>query len=310
MSVDLNLIDNRTAYPEHIEKSLEDYHSMYSLTSVFYKGIGLLKDSTFAIGTLFSRSSRYHRYADTIEGNEDHRALVVLTHGLNGHPSILDGHHDHFYGRSVTIYQPHVLKKGYCPLDEAAAPIYENVYRWALENPFKPLVFVGVSNGARLSAYISAKLVKSGEITNPIKVSSIAGPFKGTRMLGVSTEEEVKGNFLHKTMDLAKSAFGVMYMGRDLSRELRYKSERGKRLMENMRHAASVHQVSYDFYATKADSRVTFLDAALPERIAGAYYEIMDREGHSSIVGAVRERQVERCMEFVRENEETRSVGR
>ncbi|MFT4553172.1 MAG: hypothetical protein ACI9S8_001808 [Chlamydiales bacterium] len=303
MLVDLCIIDNRVSYPEHVERSMDDYQNLNMVTSLFYKIIGLLKDSAFSIGTLFSRSSHKDNYAGTIVANDETGALIVLIHGLNGHPSILDGHYDFFQNRSVTIYQPYVWKKGYCPLEEAAASIYENVLAWAKQYPQKPLVFVGVSNGARLSGYISAKLVKSGNITNPIKVSSIAGPFRGTRMLGISEREEVKGGRISKTVDIIKSVFGVLYMGRELAEELRYKSGRAKRLMENMRDAAATHPVSYDFYATKADSRVTCLDAALPERVEGAYYEIMEMEGHSSIVRAIKERQGERCMEFVRVQE-------
>ena len=134
----------------------------------------------------FNSFRKYYSVSPENSWKEDNQGLYLLIHGLMGHPSIWNSHLAklHQIHPEAEIKAPFVAHKGNCSLEEASASLLKMVKDYAKRNSGKPICLIGVSNGARIAAYLETTLRK--EDLNPkIKVSAIAGPFLGTKVINI-----------------------------------------------------------------------------------------------------------------------------
>lgn len=266
---------------------------------VILKIIGLIKDFLFTIGTYFSRISHRANYKTNIEdqgGNSE--ALCVFLHGLKGHPSIMDGHRDNFrkhLNRKLALFQPFIPKGGNCSTAEATKGIYQRILGWSQNNPNKPIIFCGVSNGARLSGHIVSMLRVSDQVANPIKINCLAGPFFGTKMLNQpdwsDKGQKIWGKLIRTRIGGNKSS--------EIITDLSYGSEKSKQLIRRIREAAKSPNTSFDFYGTRGDLLVTPFTSSLPKGVDNANYFVLKHEGHSSIVKASKAQTLKETKKFL-----------
>jgi hypothetical protein len=273
-----------------------------ALWSVISKTIGLIKDLFYVISTLFSRITHRNNYVTNKipEDNVNSGGLCVLLHGLNGHPSSMDCVRDELeekLEKPVTFYQPFVEKRGNCSIEDSSDKIYKLVVEWGEKNPEKPIIFCGVSNGARMSAYIATKLKTDPSLANPIKVNSIAGPFFGSKMVNQPDLSE-RGQSIWKWL-----MRNPMRYSKAIFDELSWGNEKAKKIIDDMRPVANEKMMSFDFYGTWGDSKVTSFTSSLPRDINGGSYYVFKYEGHSSIVKASRAQIAIKTKEFMRTNQ-------
>ena len=251
------------------------------------KVIGLGRDLSFTPKTLFSRITHRKNYAAQIENDPSADALCVMIHGLKGSPSIFDDYHDsfaRFEDKKVTLFQPHVPQKGNCSLEDASSPIYNEVLSWARQNPAKPIVIVGVSNGARIAGHLSAKLKSEGLCVNPMHVSCIAGPFNGTKLVNQPDWPGFLRSGLNKIVN-------KLYTDEVLD-ELSWDSACAGQVISEMQRAAGGN-LHYYFYSTSSDTQINPFTSAFPE-VTDANYFLTFAEGHQSVVRAAKDSIIER----------------
>ena len=141
------------------------------------------------------------------------KALLVLLHGLNGHPVQLE-HMRLRADPAWAVYNPFVHRLGDDRLDFVLRPLKLEIARFIeAHGEAVPIVLAGVSNGARLCGELEVWLRSAA--TNPVMLSGIAGPFKGTKAVTL----------------MGRLAEKMQIFGADILRELDYKSPTAVRLV-------------------------------------------------------------------------------
>ena len=188
-----------------------------------------------------------------------------------------------------------IHKKGNCSLEEASDKLYGKIFNWASLYPNKPIVFSGVSNGARLAADVASRLKIEGEVSNKIKVNCIAGPFFGSKVIHPNCKPLVRRiwQFILST-PLGGS------LSKEIIKELAWNSEKSKELISKIRIAAQLHGISFDFYASQADSLVLPFTSSLVSNVQNSKCYISDKEGHRSIINASSEQIIINLKQFMK----------
>ncbi len=214
---------------------------------------------------------------------DESQGLYVAIHGVNGRPNIwhpqlnaLREKQPHF-----DIRLPFIPKKGNCSLDESASPIEAMIRDYIRQHPSKPICLLGFSNGARIAAELEIRLRNTQP---PIKLSTISGPFAGTKNLDLANKLKV-----------ADWIYTPPFID-----ELLYQSKTATELMKRLKDAFNRAPRSYDFFATPNDSQIRPYTGSFPHlENKDANYFLVTGENHNSIVSRVSELQVQRCVEWM-----------
>jgi hypothetical protein len=261
------------------------------------KVIGLFKDLCFTIGTLVSRRRHSMNYDKVIGNYEKAKGIIVLIHGLNAHPSQMDGHFEAFeksLGDEVLIYQVQVFNKGNCSKSEAIKKITETVLPILQDKPNMKLYAHGVSNGGWLSSQLAIDVLQKGIDANRIMVNSSSSPFYGTKVIcdpkTASWQQKIWKWILQSP--LAGRHAEVVYQ------DFCWGSDAGKKVITNIQLAAQ-KGVTFEFEGCFADSKVT-PPSFYPKNVLNAQYFYPNNiQGHSSIIASQRPRQVESAKTFI-----------
>lgn len=197
---------------------------------------------------------------------EDSEGLYLLCHGLGSHPKAWDPVIHQLKQKHATadIVAPFIKDGGNCSNHEAAEPVLRLAQQYLKKHPQKPICIVGYSNGARIAAYLEARIPNE----TPVKVCSVAGPFFGAKIV-----ESVK------KFALLRKAYS-----QELLNELTPGSDIAHSLIMSMKRENSPNRW-YSFFASKDDTVVDHetskpvLDLGKGEKVF--HYE---RTGHCSIV--------------------------
>jgi hypothetical protein len=261
------------------------------------KIIGLVKDLRFTIGTLFSRFHHAANYEKVIGNRETAKGIVVLIHGLNAHPSQMDGHVKAFkekFGEDILIYQVRVEKKGNCSKSEAIKRIEDTVLPILKDSPHLKLYAHGISNGGRLASQLAVDVIKNGVSASKIMVSANSAPLYGTKAMCDPSSSPWKQKIWKRVVQsrLAGKHTEVIY------NDLTWGSQSAKQIIKDIREAAD-QGVEFEFYGSFADSKVT-PGSFYPKNVRNAkYFHPSNIQGHSSIVGDQRKRQLENAYAFL-----------
>ena len=212
------------------------------------------------------------------------KGLYVLIHGLNGQPSIWNGHIAELEKMHHTdLFVPCVPHKGNCSLEEAAIPILNQLLDFIQQHPDKPICLIGVSNGARLALWLEVQLRKKASHT-AIKISNIAGVHLGSsRMNFVASYRCTRWWFRYKPQTLEELAFN---------------SPKAKQLINAVREPFEGTR-DYEFFASTEDFHIPETDSSLPNLDKGEKHHLISGYAHSGIVGGVKKRQLESCHEWM-----------
>jgi len=299
-----NVVNNESLVNKPYDKSLDTEfldHAQCTKTSslpvIIAKIIGLLKDLLFTIETLSSRKRNQQNYGKVIGNPDTATKMVVLIHGLNAHPSQMDGHAEAFRkrcGDDVLIFQVQVHEKGNCHKDVATQKIADVVLPFLRQNPRLKLYAHGISNGGRLASLLAIKLWNERIAPQRMMVCANSSPFYGTKMMCDPSSSSFVRNSWKKIVQspLAGRHSDAIY------HDFTWGSQSGRQDIENMRRAAEAG-VRFEFDGGFADSKVT-PPSFYPSRIRDArYFRPTNIEGHSSIIGSQRTRQVTSACEFL-----------
>lgn len=246
----------------------------------------MVKDLFFGVQTIYNQYFTPQEFYDSycyldkekLEWQEN-EGLILLIHGLLGHPSHWVGHVEEIKKGSINflINAPFVFKQGNCSLEEAAGPILEIAKQYILDNPGKPICIFSASNGARISNYIDIHL---REYNVNMIISSIAGAHLGSK----------KMNFINQ-VPIIRSFFDE-----NLRSELSYESDHAKDMIESLRRKIGMGTREYYFFASTEDYLVTPYTSSLPNLFQKEKYFLIHGEGHGSIPFKVRKTQVQFCI--------------
>lgn len=232
----------------------------------------------YKISLVFNRvEAQMKPLSELGEQNYSKKKLVVCIHGLNNNPSQFKIIVDELQNKNLTdtaIFVPQVLLKGNAKLDEMVKPIYKEIKKWAKTGDDNELVFVGISNGGRISRELIAKLANSGhsEKINKIRFISIVGACKGTPLV----------NLVNK-LGLSR------LISKNIAEEMPVDSKRNQQLDRDWLEGLSKGpKREYTFFASPHDWVVTNYDSTLMAvEKQNAQYAIVPGHGHNSIVNAV-----------------------
>lgn len=210
------------------------------------------------------------------------KALLVLLHGLNGHPVQLE-HMRLRAGPAWAVYNPFVHRLGDDRLQFVLRPLKLEIARFIeAHGEAVPIVLAGVSNGARLCGELEVWLRAAA--TNPVMLSGIAGPFKGTKAVTL----------------MGRMAEKMQLFGADILRELDYESPTAMRLVGAMAARTQLRRRFY-FYGTRQDSMVYPVESATPHIDQDETRIVVEGYDHSSITHAVANHQFRSITLFVDE---------
>jgi hypothetical protein len=179
--------------------------------------------------------------------------------------------------------------------DENEAKIFQEIFAWAKNNPFKPIVLMGVSNGSRLAAHLAIMLREAG-IENPIKVSCIAGVMFGTTMMNQPTWSPQNQQRWREALQSGLPMVGGHHP--EIIKDLSWASDSAKQLIAKIRIAAE-QGMDFEFFVSASDNKVTPPASAFPSKVWNASYYFALDEGHSSIIAASLATQLETCSRFI-----------
>ncbi|PIS00926.1 MAG: hypothetical protein COT84_05040 [Chlamydiae bacterium CG10_big_fil_rev_8_21_14_0_10_35_9] len=227
-------------------------------------------------------NGKYHQLSKKHSWREENKGLYLLIHGVNGHPAAWDRHLSHLQKEhpSAEVLAPYVPFKGNCSLEKAATPLLHLVQDYVQTFPENPVCLIGVSNGARIAAYIETTL--SSEIN--LKVSAIAGPFFGAKLINLA-----------KTLRVASFFFTQEFID-----EVAFGSAIARDLIEKMRESP---EGRYEFFVTMDDSHVTPWTSGIPDLNNGEKVHICSGVGHNSIIDAVSFKQVQNCLAWMKKKD-------
>lgn len=224
----------------------------------------------------------YNKYT-TIQRDQfewkNNKGLILLIHGLFGHPSHWLSHIEEIQNNSneFLIKAPLVFKRGNCSLEAAAKPILELVQDYLDDNPGKPICILSASNGARISNYIDINL---RNYPVDLIISTIAGAHLGS----------TKMNLINQ-IPIVRSLFDERLRG-----ELSYQSQLTQIMVEEMKKKIEQGSRKYSFFATREDCLVTPFTSSLPQLDHKEKFFLLQGEGHGSIPNRVKKTQIQLCL--------------
>lgn len=207
------------------------------------------------------------------------KALLVMLHGLQGHPIQFE----HMRVRADpewAVYLPFIHRLGDDHLEHVLSPLQKVLRRFIdAHSQSIPIILVGVSNGARLCGALEVWL--RTVVSNPVLVSAIAGPFRGTKTV----------------QTIGKLAVSMGMVGAPVMNELRFDGPSSKKLVQAMAAPTELKR-QFFFYATRQDTLVAPVETCTP--IIGQNERSIVVEGydHASIVLAVAQHQFRTIREF------------
>lgn len=268
-----------------------------SLPLCIAKIVGLIKDLKFTIGTLFSRRVHSVNYGQVIGDPTKAKGIVVLIHGLNAHPSQMDGHAKAFkdrLGDKVLIYQVTVEKKGNCSKRDAVQRITDTVLPILKAAPQMKLYAHGISNGGWLASQLADDMLANEIAGNRMMVNANSSPLFGTKMMcdpKTPSWRQAIWKWIVQS-PIGGSHAEVVY------NDFTWGSEEAKKIITKIRDAAE-KEVKFEFDGSFADSKVT-PPSFYPKGIKGAgYFYPATIQGHSSIIASQRMRQVDSAVSFL-----------
>lgn len=290
-------------------RGIRDNATFAGLEKTHSKGITGLRETAYALKAFVKNillSPLFPAKHKTLkEEKSDASGLVVLFHGLNGKPSVWNGHVQKFEelavdfpGFCVDLFTPEIPKKGHCALDgKELSRLYCNIAQWARNNPGKPIVLFGQSNGARIALHLEVLLRKLAP-SNPVHLSSTGGVFYGTSMLHKLTQK-------FSPQVLQKLTLGLLTP--IACEELKLGGEASKNLLDRARLPLEPDVAGryYRKYCAVHDSHVREAGSALPILSACGEAGKVEKEylvsgfGHNSIVDSVTEEQVAKAFHWI-----------
>lgn len=199
---------------KRLERSLGGRVKGHVLASLRALKFGISRNARGKIATLLNKRPEFcelnaGRY-DT-EWKENSSGLVLMLHGLRGHPAQFDSHvrslrkHE-----NLDVKVPFILEKGDCSVEDMLEPLKQMIDEYITtqnkdENEIK-ISLVGISNGGRLSIKLTEWLKESHPDVQLLTLAS-APVLHGTgiadsigfRMQGFS--ESVKEDFKYENKD-------------------------------------------------------------------------------------------------------------
>ena len=208
--------------------------------------------------------------------------LVILLHGINGHPSHMEAQR-RVFAPDCAIHRPKVLHAGNCPLEETIEPIWAVIARHITRHKSSArIALIGLSNGGRVAAQL--EYVMRRRTTAPVFLSTMASPLMGTNVI------QTLGCL---TLLLIKKTPGS---------EISYESDTAVQLMKQMREPLPRYvKRKFVLYAAEGDLLVRPTEAAIPPLGQDEDRILVRHEGHTSIAMAVAQDQVQRWRKFINE---------
>ncbi len=235
---------------------------------------------------LLGRSSElFHRYKD--EGEEINydvedcpwnthgsKKLIVFIHGLNSSPLSWSKYLQKLPKDPQTHYfAPYVVKKGYCSVESAAAPILRVLKNYGQQHPSSSIYLVGHSLGARIAGYLDRQLCTSHDT----KLISIAGPHYGTKCVTTIRKLGLTHSLGLSPEMLAENHFGGEWSKTHVNRW----REQSKQVVASQ----ACHRL---FFASADDLRIYPSQTCFP-LLPNSSYHLLKRESHVTIIEAVQE---------------------
>ncbi|CDR33406.1 hypothetical protein [Criblamydia sequanensis] len=286
--------DNRTTLQKIIDVILATFRNLLAVWKTF--------PSRIATAFNFMPYSEYCQARDPATWNKwkgNSEGLHLLTHGFLGHPSIWNSYIDALQKKEPNsdVRVPFVPEKGNCSLEEATMPIREMVRSYLdeqiskKENTVIHISLYGVSNGARITLNLLDGLIndelntrlKEKNLRLAVKVDAIAGV-----LLGTTNWKLRLANCSNFTNWFARN---VLRVSKNILEDFNYKSEACKKLIENVQKINKTSNIalSYHFHASTEDPQVSPCSSSLPILNKGETFNVVHGEGHSSIVGRVKD---------------------
>ncbi len=271
-----------------LEPSLKQFYNHYHYKTCLKKicdiVVSIFRDFIFFLMIPYLRCSSvslYRKY-DNPKWSSTSAGLVVLVHGLKGHPSVWKKHINELEKTpNIDLYVPFVHLAGNCPLEEAATPIKDKIIDYINNHPLKPICLMGFSNGARIVISIETELRAISPQT-PIMISTVAGVYFGSIQID----------------RLSKAPLFKDYFSHETKTELRYRSETSQKLMQKAQEETSANR-TYEFYASTNDLAVPNIDSSLPYLNRGERFHVVHGYGHKSIVSGVADLQLKSCIKWL-----------
>lgn len=255
------------------------WHVICTIVRECLAGIAILYRK---IKSFFTTAPEYLPPNKTPSWRENSCGLILLIHGLHNHPSIWEGYIQALRSKKleIDICAPAIPKEGDCTLEKAAKPVVAIAKNYLQKHPGKPICLLGISNGARIATYVDVQLRK---YPVDILVSTIAGAHLGTKC----------ANFIAK-VPLINRLYST-----SIKKELAYKSDTSRRLIDALRKPISVGSRKYDFYAATEDHVIVPYKLSLPIIDHGESHHILNGVGHLSILPATQKRQINACIRWI-----------
>ncbi|MBJ7449806.1 MAG: hypothetical protein JHC93_05555 [Parachlamydiales bacterium] len=279
--LDCNTANNYTLSIEELQSK----DSRSTLNKFLHYGLSYIREATFMMTSFYRELNVSPEYWDpankAVEWKKGNKGLVILVHGLRGHPSHFDRHIELIrkHCPDFEVIAPYVHKKGDCSLEEATTPILNIAKDYGVKHPDNLVCLIGFSNGARITVKMALELAK---LPISIKVSTIAGVHFGTEMVNLFHRYKIDSYFF----------------GEDIVKELQYGSELARLTIEKMRSVEAKGKISWEFYSSSNDRVIAPFTSSLPF-IENATYYSTSGYGHCSLVEFVCEHQIEKCVEWI-----------
>lgn len=216
---------------------------------------------------------------------KNNKGLFVILHGLMGSPKICGINYLQYIKKEYPeyeIYVPYVPNKGNCKFEDAAEPILNLVLDYTNQNPGNSINLIGISNGARIAAYIDIKL---RHLNVNVRLTGIAGVFFGSSTMSTLSNLHLAQLIIHP----------------EVVSELQAGSEWCKNLISELQFPCGCGSRSYEFYATVNDYYIPNFSSCFPS-IPNAKYNLKSGQDHLSLAQSIMEEVVKKGIEWSNEN--------
>jgi hypothetical protein len=235
-------------------------------------------------------------------------ALIVLFHGLNGDPSVYDGHKRQFervmgifQNFSMQLYVPTVPGRGHIELlkDEQIKEIFATIAAWGNNHPGVPIIFFGQSRGGTVG--IAAELfLRKHAPSNPVLFIGTGAAMYGSQIISTARS-------LFSDDDIDTLTKGMV--SKTICTELSFGCEPLQELLRKARERLEEHVAkrTYKWYGSTFDNHLGHTGAALPilnvnDPHKSEEHFLVTNYGHDSIVGFDVPLLVHECVKFILEN--------
>ncbi len=185
-------LDLKKSVPTFIDEecgiiSNESFHKIYRedfLNRVFNITCVAFREFTYSLKALVKNTiliNNSKSYA-TLPADTQNSGLVICFHGLNGRPSVWNGHIDKIKelnkkGENIAIYSPKLPRLGHVATnDNEMQQIYNTILYWVKNNQGKPITVFGQSNGCRFALALEYFLREKAPKT-PVHLSLTGGGY-------------------------------------------------------------------------------------------------------------------------------------